>query len=181
MIIKNKKVFLILIPVFLLILIGVYYLINRNISIPGKGPLICSSYSSDACPSACVVCPPCPECSSISCQSEDFCAGIGFNRNWSKQLKTPDETPKTDAKVTCGRENCHGLDIKCGPNPAEVCTAMYALGDKCLQYAECAIVDGQCGLKLSERFNTCKSCVDKCSKQYQSDVVKMFECESQCE
>ena len=42
----------------------------------------CSNYSSDNCPSQCVVCPPCAVCSSISCQSEEFCKAIGFNRTW---------------------------------------------------------------------------------------------------
>ncbi|MFA6328496.1 MAG: serine hydrolase [Candidatus Micrarchaeia archaeon] len=47
----------------------------------------CSSYSPDTCPSQCVVCPPCAECSSISCQTEGHCAGIGFNRSWYDGIK----------------------------------------------------------------------------------------------
>ncbi|MCX6776958.1 MAG: serpin family protein [Candidatus Micrarchaeota archaeon] len=42
----------------------------------------CQNYSVDKCPSQCVVCPPCAVCSSISCQSEEFCKVIGFNRSW---------------------------------------------------------------------------------------------------
>ena len=47
----------------------------------------CSSYSSDTCPSSCVVCPPCEACSSISCQTEQFCKGIGFDRSWYEGIK----------------------------------------------------------------------------------------------
>ena len=47
----------------------------------------CSSYSSDTCPASCVVCPPCAECSSISCQTEQFCKNIGFDRSWYEGIK----------------------------------------------------------------------------------------------
>jgi len=42
----------------------------------------CPSFSYPDCPERCVVCPPCAVCSSISCQSEEFCRGLGFDRNW---------------------------------------------------------------------------------------------------
>ncbi len=45
----------------------------------------CSAYSGEEiqhCPSPCVVCPPCIVCSSISCQTEEFCKSIGFDRDW---------------------------------------------------------------------------------------------------
>jgi len=42
----------------------------------------CRNYSVDKCPSQCAVCPPCEVCSSISCQSEEFCRVMGFNRSW---------------------------------------------------------------------------------------------------
>jgi len=47
----------------------------------------CSSYSSETCPASCVVCPPCAECSSISCNTEQFCKSIGFNRSWYEGIK----------------------------------------------------------------------------------------------
>jgi hypothetical protein len=47
----------------------------------------CDSYSVDMCPIDCVVCPPCEVCSSISCQTEDFCENIGFNRTWYENIK----------------------------------------------------------------------------------------------
>lgn len=48
---------------------------------------ICTSFSSNNCPSECVVCPPCEVCSSISCQTEDFCKNIGFDRSWYEAIK----------------------------------------------------------------------------------------------
>jgi len=48
---------------------------------------VCSSYSAESCPSSCVVCPPCEACSSISCQTEQFCKSIGFERSWYDGIK----------------------------------------------------------------------------------------------
>ena len=42
----------------------------------------CDDYDAEQCPSDCVVCPPCPECSSITCQNESFCTSIGFDKDW---------------------------------------------------------------------------------------------------
>jgi hypothetical protein len=52
----------------------------------------CSSFTYETCPSECVVCPPCAACSSISCQTEAFCAGIGFNRSWYGSVRPPNQT-----------------------------------------------------------------------------------------
>jgi len=55
--------------------------------ITGETPIVCQSFAPENCPSECVVCPPCPECSSISCQAEEFCAGLGIDRNWYDNIK----------------------------------------------------------------------------------------------
>jgi hypothetical protein len=47
----------------------------------------CSSFAYENCPAGCVICPPCEVCSSISCQSEEFCASLGFNRSWYESTK----------------------------------------------------------------------------------------------
>jgi len=47
----------------------------------------CQTFEPDGCPEECVVCPPCPACSSISCQSEEFCEEMGINRNWYENIK----------------------------------------------------------------------------------------------
>jgi len=83
--------------------------------------------------------------------------------------------------AVCGRENCHGLDIKCGPNVAEVCTMEYRLGDKCLRYVSCGIVDGVCQEIKNAAFDACKACVQKCETDFAGDPQKSFDCESRCE
>jgi hypothetical protein len=48
----------------------------------------CGSNSYYDCPDGCVVCPPCAECSSLRCASEEFCESIGFNRTWYDDIKS---------------------------------------------------------------------------------------------
>jgi hypothetical protein len=81
----------------------------------------------------------------------------------------------------CGIENCHGLDIHCGPNIPASCDAMYGLGDKCRQYAQCEIRNGACQLVGNENFSACKSCVDECQNKFKDDLPSAFSCESKCE
>ena len=47
----------------------------------------CIKHSVDQCPETCVVCPPCIVCSSISCQSKEFCESIGFEKSWYTQVR----------------------------------------------------------------------------------------------
>ncbi len=84
-------------------------------------------------------------------------------------------------EAKCAVENCHGLDIKCGANPPDVCTEVYELGDRCLVYAECAIVNGVCQQVVSDNFTQCKSCVESCIAQFSDNYDQLFECESRCE
>lgn len=67
----------------------------------------CTFYSIDECPIECVVCPPCMECSSISCQSEDFCAEMGIDRSWYDDIQKKIshfeirlETPRLNQKIS---------------------------------------------------------------------------------
>lgn len=80
----------------------------------------------------------------------------------------------------CGIENCHGLDIVCGSNIAEMCTREYRLGDKCRQFAECGILNGVCQQIENLKFNECKSCVQKCERDFEGNSIEMFNCESRC-
>ena len=84
------------------------------------------------------------------------------------------------SKIRCGIENCHGLDIICGENVPEACTAMYKFGDRCRQYVRCEIVDEECILIEDRGFKECKLCVQKCQEAFKGDMIKGFECESQC-
>jgi len=80
----------------------------------------------------------------------------------------------------CGIENCHGLNITCGPDVPEFCTEIYMLGDKCRKYASCEIIEGECKLVESEKFLECKACVEKCMEDFKNDNAGVFECESEC-
>jgi len=86
----------------------------------------------------------------------------------------------SSANPKCGIENCHGLDIQCGPNPAEICTQMYAFGDRCRIYAQCAVQDGECRLIESKEFEECRACVKTCDDQHKGNLPDAFFCESQC-
>lgn len=48
----------------------------------------CAKHSVEKCPSSCVVCPPCLACSSLSCQSEEYCSNMGIDRSWYEDIKT---------------------------------------------------------------------------------------------
>jgi hypothetical protein len=46
----------------------------------------CINYDAENCPDICAVCPPCIACSSISCQTVEFCESIGFSKDWYDNL-----------------------------------------------------------------------------------------------
>jgi len=85
------------------------------------------------------------------------------------------ETPNV-----CGIENCHGLDIKCGPNIPDACTEIYMMGDRCREYANCEIIEGKCQLTKNTEFDGCKTCVDDCLNRFSNNGEGVFECESGC-
>jgi len=87
--------------------------------------------------------------------------------------------PTAVADENCGIENCHGLEISCGPNVAEICTMEYEIGDKCRQFARCGFVDGKCQVLSSVEFEACKACVEKCISDF-GDSEAVLECEANC-
>lgn len=81
----------------------------------------------------------------------------------------------------CALETCHGMDIECGDKPPEACTMMYQIGDKCLQYAQCGILNGKCQQIENSDFNRCVTCVQSCMDTYATDSsTRLFECENNC-
>lgn len=93
---------------------------------------------------------------------------------------TGSTTTNVNKNQVCELENCHGLDIKCGPNPPQMCTMEYAMGDRCLQYAKCGIQNGKCQQILNSQFSECKSCIQSCININTDDSIEMFECENKC-
>jgi hypothetical protein len=88
--------------------------------------------------------------------------------------------PLSSAEEKCGIENCHGMDIQCGPNIAEQCTMMYAFGDRCRAYAQCQILDGRCALVESKQYKDCIDCVKACEEMHKGDMPQAFACEGSC-
>lgn len=80
----------------------------------------------------------------------------------------------------CGIENCHGLDISCGPNIPEACDTMYVAGDNCRQFATCEKKDGKCQFVQSSGFENCKVCVEKCEQSFSNDPIEFSQCEIKC-
>ena len=109
-------------------------------------------------------------------------AGYSWCEVKEKCLRIWEETcDETDNSIkTCGIENCHGMEIICGSKPAEVCTAMYQLGDKCRQYAKCSLQESTCQQEKNPQFTNCKNCVESCLEKYKKDQIKIFKCENQC-
>lgn len=89
-------------------------------------------------------------------------------------------SPRTCSLGACSLENCHGLDIRCGSNPPDICTEIYEIGDNCLQYAKCGVQNEKCQQIENPQFTQCKSCVQKCIDANESDNMKLFECENKC-
>ena len=52
---------------------------NNNVISPISTTINCSNYSLNHCPDECSMCPPCKECSSLRCNSEENCESQGFN------------------------------------------------------------------------------------------------------
>ena len=105
---------------------------------------------------------------------------------WNNYQIRVQERPNKPIKLppaisgVCGIEQCHGLDITCGPSVPDGCAAMYAAGGNCRQFVSCQTIEGQCKLKKSPKFDSCKACVEKCAQDFRNDQIKFFECESNC-
>lgn len=126
------------------------------------------------------------ECGGQGCAERGVCVMPGGTEcdEWeffrTKVCAATSTVPGGESEL-CGRENCHGLDIKCGSNVADMCTMEYQLGDKCLRLVNCGIEDGVCQQIPNAAFDACKTCVQKCGTDFANDQAKMFDCESKCE
>ncbi|MBU1131570.1 Gmad2 immunoglobulin-like domain-containing protein [Patescibacteria group bacterium] len=47
----------------------------------------CALFNPDNCHDECVVCPPCSACSSISCQTQEFCGSMGIDKTWYENIQ----------------------------------------------------------------------------------------------
>jgi len=120
----------------------------------------------------------CPEIE--ECGPVPMCVGKVINDRFKPQCinNKCQKVPKTEA---CGIENCHGLNVVCGPNVAEFCTMQYELGDGCRKYATCMTIADRCQLVTTYKFDECKACVEKCIQDLGTDPVKTTDCETKCQ
>jgi hypothetical protein len=108
-------------------------------------------------------------------------AGYSWCQEKQKCLRSWEEPCEGNSgSLSCSLETCHGLDIKCGSNPPDVCTEMYGLGDKCLKYAKCGIKNNKCQPIENLEFTQCKICVENCIDENKNNDEKVFECENEC-
>lgn len=89
-------------------------------------------------------------------------------------------TGSSSPSATCGLESCHGLNVACGPHVPTACDLMYQFGDRCRQYIACQVVSGSCQTVKSPLFDKCKTCVERCQKDFPNDPVNGSACESKC-
>ena len=101
--------------------------------------------------------------------------------NYQVQIQErPDKPIKLPPAISgaCGIEQCHGLNITCGPNIAEMCTMEARIDDFCRQYVRCEKVGRECRLIKEPKFEECKSCIEKCNQE--KDPEKAFQCAGKC-
>lgn len=79
----------------------------------------------------------------------------------------------------CGMENCSGLEVTCGPNIPKYCPEIYMVGSWCRQYASCQMIDGQCQLVKTAKFEACKTCIERCLKEF-GDPMEVSQCDGEC-
>jgi hypothetical protein len=82
--------------------------------------------------------------------------------------------------AVCGIENCHGLTVQCGPNPATACPNDMNAGDRCRQYASCQVVSGSCQLVTESKFTKCVNCVEECQKSFINNPNQIQDCSQTC-
>ena len=108
-------------------------------------------------------------------------AGYSWCESKQKCLRPWEEKCEEDTgSLGCALETCHGLDVRCGPNPPHGCTEVYLIGDKCLRYAKCGVQNNKCQQIENPQFTQCKSCVKNCIETNGSNNAKLFECENAC-
>lgn len=96
------------------------------------------------------------------------------------QIEDPIKEPPVKISNQCEVMNCHGLDISCGSGPAKMCTEMYQIGDNCLQFARCGVVNGTCQQIENPQFTACKSCALRCQTNFSNSPEQALSCESNC-
>ena len=75
-------------------------------------------------------------------------------------------------------QECHGLELTCGPDVPDACTEIYKIGDFCREFASCEVIGEECVLVTDNYFYRCKECTDNCNEMTFGDEA--FVCEDYC-
>lgn len=107
---------------------------------------------------------------------------IGGLALWNMRLiPYPSVTnPPFPPSTVCGIQECHGMELTCGSQPADICTEIFMVGDGCRTFFECGVTNGICAKTEDRRFDSCTSCVKQCVSDNKGDDVKISECDSYC-
>lgn len=140
----------------------------------------CQNYSVDKCPSQCVVCPPCAACSSISCQSEEFCNSIGFNRSWYNETANPNcKCPQGYIqKGDVCNPDCYYTTPRC-LRPSIHCNATQHVEEEACILAGGNVTTQLCCKSVGDFPNTCSIGACACSPE-NSHEVKVCDCGQYC-
>ncbi len=125
----------------------------------------CNQYQPDFCPDGCIVCPPCPECSSIQCRLASSCEAMNFNKGWYQSIKSAPEMPigmANPASVYC-REQEGKLEMREDSNGGQYGVCIFSDGSECDEWA---FYRGECG---QDQQNDCAKrgayCATECEKE----------------
>jgi hypothetical protein len=150
---------------------------------PCPSEINCSLFSADNCPSLCVVCPPCEVCSSISCQTEEFCKSIGFDRSWWESVRPKNICKCPEGYILEGdvcNPRCYYSTPKCLA-PSIMCNATNNQTTDELCTASGGTVTNRLCCKSADDFpNTCLIGACGCSPD-NSKEIKVCDCgEGKC-
>ncbi|NYZ76090.1 serpin family protein [Candidatus Micrarchaeota archaeon] len=140
----------------------------------------CQNYSVDKYPSQCVICPPCAACSSISCQSEEFCNNIGFNRSWYNETANPNcKCPQGYIqKGDVCNPDCYYTTPKC-LRPSIHCNTTQHVEEEACIIAGGNVTTQLCCKSVGDFPNTCSIGACGCSPE-NSHEVKVCDCGQYC-
>ncbi len=138
-----------------------YWKENRAVTVDEN---YCNQYQPDFCPDGCIVCPPCPVCSSIQCRLASSCEAMGFSKDWYQQTK-PSSNGTTGianpASVYCQKQGGK-LEIRKDINGGQYGVCIFTDESECEEWA---FFRGECG---EDKINDCLKhggyCAQECKE-----------------
>lgn len=130
----------------------------------------CQDFEITECPANCSICPPCATCSSISCQTTDFCEKLGFTKDWYNEIIKPngfesETTVKSDEKEKLKTTDAlstttNSLTVtKPYTEPVSSPNCVSSCGDGACQDIACLAIGCPC-------IETAESCPQDCARDF---------------